>query len=204
LHLQQFSCFLLLFVIGFLVDLALLHQPIAEVHVGVRALADGVASFEHLADGGKEDLDIDEEGDLFYVLEVVLKFFFPGDVVPAVDLGKSREPRAHAVAAALLGGHEGHIADELGARSDDRHVSYENVKELGQLVERGGAEKLTVLVETHGVGEEVAVFILFVAHGAELDELENFFFSRFFADPSRTKLGEEGVAAHGDGTDDRE
>ena len=61
---QQLLCFLLLFVIGLLIYLALLHQPIAEVHVGGGAFSDGVASLEDFADRLKNDFDIAEEGDL--------------------------------------------------------------------------------------------------------------------------------------------
>lgn len=98
----------------------------------------------------------------------------------------------------LFRGHKDHVAHELGSGPDYGHVALENVEEFGELVEAGGAEELAVGVQAHVVGEQVAVGILFVRHGAELDELENLFVK------AGARLRKEGVALHFDCTNEGE
>ena len=84
------------------------------------------------------------------------------------------------------------------SRPDYGHVALEDVEEFGQFVEASGAEELAVFGKAHIVREQVAVGVLLVGHGAELDELEDFFVL------ARAGLREEGVALHLDGAEDGE
>lgn len=90
----------------------------------------------------------------------------------------------------LFRSHEYHVTNKLRSRPDYGHVALENVEKFREFVEASGAEELAVFGKAHIVREQVAVCVLLVGHGAELDELEDFF---VFAGAG---LREEGVAAH--------
>ncbi len=104
----------------------------------------------------------------------------------------------YGVAFALFGGHENHVAHELGPRPDYGHVALEDVEEFGQFIEAGGAEELAVGIQANIVREQVAVRVLLVGHGAELDKIEDFLVL------AGAGLREEGVAMHLDGAEDGE
>ncbi len=77
----------------------------------------------------------------------------------------------------------------------ERRAALEDVEEFREFVEAGGAEELAVFGKAHIVREQVAVGVLLVGHGAELDKIEDFF---AFA---RAGLREEGGALHLERTD---
>ena len=53
------------------------------------------------------------------------------------------------------------------------HVALEDVDELGELIDRGGADEAAYLGEAVGIGEELALGIALIGHGLELDDLED-------------------------------
>ena len=185
-------------VVLFASDLAACEQVVAEIGGGVGTFFGNSVALEHLAERGEDYPDVAEESDFLDVLQVVGDFRFPGDGVAPVHLRKPAESLPHGVPPALFGGHEYHVAHELGPRPDYGHVALEDVEEFGQLVEAGGAEELAVGVQPHVVGEQVPLRVLLVGHGAELDEPEYPFAL------ARAGLREEGVAMHLDGTEDGE
>lgn len=174
------------------------EQIIGQVGSGVAAFFGNSVTLEHFAKRSENDFHVAKEGDFLDVFKIVADFGFPGDGVAPVYLRKPAESLPHGVPPALFGGHEHHVAHELGPGPDYGHVALEDVEEFGQLVEAGGAEELAVGVQPHVVGEQVAIGVLFVGHGAELDELENLFVK------ARARLREEGVAMHLDCAEDRE
>ena len=180
-------------VVLFAGDPAACKQVVAEVGGGVAAFLGDAVALEDLAEGGKYYPDVAQEGDFLDVLEVVADFRFPGDSVAPAYLRESAESLPHGVAPALFGGHEDHVAHELGPGPDYGHVAHEDVEQFGELVEAGGAEELAVGVQPHVVGEQVALRVLLVGHGAELDEPEYLFAL------AGAGLREEGVALHLDG-----
>jgi len=93
------------------------------------------------------------------------------------------------------------ITDQQRPRADDGHVAFEDVQQLGELVQGGGTQEFAVFIQASIVGEEVAVFVLLVGHGTELDELEDLLLAVFVLFP-RAGLNEEGVALHSNGADD--
>ena len=99
---------------------------------------------------------------------------------------------------ALFGGHEYHVAHELGPGPDYSHITFEDVKKFREFVEAGGAEKLAISIQANVVREQVAVGVLLVRHRAELDELEDFFVK------ARARLHKERIALHLDGAEDCE
>ena len=94
------------------------------------------------------------------------------------------------MALALFRGHKDHITHKLGPRSNYGHVPLEDVEEFRELVEARAAEELAVFSKAHIVREQVAVCVLLVGHGAELDKIEDFLAL------ARARLREEWVAAH--------
>ena len=185
-------------VVLFAGDLAACEQVVAEVGGGVGTFFGDSVAIEHLAERGEDYPDVAEEGDFLDVLQVVGDFRFPGDGVAPVHLRKPAESLPHGVPPALFGGHEYHVAHELGPGPDYGHVALEDVEEFGQFVEAGGAEELAVGVQPHVVGEQVPLRVALVGHGAELDEPEYPFAL------ARAGLREEGVAMHLDGAEDGE
>lgn len=91
---------------------------------------------------------------------------------------------------------ERQVLHQQWSRTDYGHVTLEDVEEFREFIEAGAAEELAVFGKAHIVREQVAVCVLLVGHGAELDELEDFF---AFAGAG---LREEGVALHLDGAED--
>ena len=186
-------------VVLFTGDLAACEQVVAKVGGGVTAFFGYVGTLDKsLVQGREDDFHIAKEGDVLDVLQIEVNLCFPSDGVASANLSKSAESLTYGVAFALFGGHENHVAHELRPRPDYGHVALEDVEEFGQFVEAGGAEELAVFGKAHIVREQVAVGVLLVGHGAELDELEDFF---AFAGAG---LREEGVAMHLDGAEDGE
>ena len=163
-------------VVLFAGDLAACEQVVAKVGGGVTAFFGYVGTLDKsLVQGREDDFHVAKEGDVLDVLQIEVNLCFPSDGVASANLSKSAESLTYGVAFALFGGHENHVAHELGPRPDYGHVALEDVEEFGQFVEAGGAEELAVGVQPHVVGEQVPLRVTLVGHGAELDELEDFF-----------------------------
>lgn len=188
---NELFCFDLSAVVLFAGDLAACEQVVAKVGGGVTAFFGYVGTLDKsLVQGREDDFYIAKEGDVLDVLQIEVNLCFPGDGVASANLSKSAESLTYGVAFALFGGHENHVTHELRSRPDYGHVALEDVEEFRELVEARAAEELAVFGKAHIVREQVAVCVLLVGHGAELDELEDFF---VFAGSG---LREEGVAAH--------
>ena len=97
----------------------------------------------------------------------------------------------------LLLGIQGEVLGQERPRADEGHVALEDVEELGELIDRGGAYEAAYLGEAVGIGEEVALGITLISHGLELDDLED------LAVKTRTLLIEQGSGTFvGDGEPD--
>lgn len=187
---DELFCFCLSAVVLFAGDLAACEQVVAEVGGGVGTFFGDSVALEHLAERGEDYPDVAEECDFLDVLQVIGDFRFPGDGVAPAHLRKPAESLPYGVPPALFGGHEHHVAHELGPGPDYGHVALEDVEQLGEFVKAGRAEELAVGIQADIVREQIAVGILFVRHRAELDEPEYPFAL------ARAGLREEGVAMH--------
>ena len=113
-------------------------------------------------------------------------------------MSESTQALPHGMALALFGGHKDHVAHQLRARADYRHVTFQDVEEFGEFVKACAAQELAVSVQANIIGEQFSVCILLVCHGTEFDELENFF---IFAG---ARLGKERISLHLVGANNRE
>src|SRR5687768_13012203 len=105
----------------------------------------GMGTLEEAAnDGEPHDLQIQGHRPVFDVVQVVLDTLFErGIAAPAVHLRPSRDAGLHFVAEHVLRDPVPELLHEEGAfrpRADDRHLTFEDVPELWQLVEVEAAQ----------------------------------------------------------------
>lgn len=195
---NQLSRFFLAAVVFLAGDSPAGQQVVTEVGRGVGAFFGDVGTLDKgLVQRSENNLHVTQEGDFLDILEVILDFLFPGHGVPAIDLGKPAQALPYGMALALFGGHEHHVAYELWPRAYYRHVAPQYVEEFGEFVEAGGAQKLAIRCKAHVVGEQLAVCVLLVSHGTELDKLEYLFVL------AGAGLREERIPLHLDCTEER-
>lgn len=95
-------------------------------------------------DGLDHDDEVLEQAVVLDVHEVVDEFVVRRGVVLGEDLGEAGDAGLDVVAVGVLGILRGELLDEvraLGARADEAHVAVEDVPDLRQLVEAGGADE---------------------------------------------------------------
>ena len=180
-------------------DLARSEQVVAQVGGRMAVFFDNVRALdESLVERSEDDLHVAPEGDVLDIFQVVIDLGFPRDGVAAVNLGQAAQSLANAVALALFRGHKDQVAHKLRPRADYGHVALQYIEEFGELVQAGAAQESSVTVETLLVGEQVALRIALVCHGAELDQLEDFFVL------AGARLRKEGVSPHDNGAEKRQ
>lgn len=81
-------------------------------------------------------LDILPKRDVIDVLEVVGDLFMDSQVVATIGLCQASNTWAHIVTAALLGVHVLVIFGNPWARTDKRHVAFDDIDKLRQLIKR--------------------------------------------------------------------
>lgn len=167
-------------------------QVVSQVGGRIAIFFGNAVALEHLAERGKNDFHVTQEGNVLDVFQIVVNLGFPGHCIATIHLSKAAKTLTHGVPPALFGRHEYHVAHELGSRPDYGHVSLEYVEEFREFVKAGGTQELAVGVQADIVWEQVTVGVLFVGHSAEFYELEDLF---VFAGAG---LRKEGVAMHHD------
>ena len=139
---------------------------------GVCTLGDAFALGD-FPEGEEEDLDIQPHAQLTCVAQVEGYALTEGEVVAAVHLRQAGNAGAYAHAVAAGGGIEGgHLFGNPGARADEGHVAGEDVEQLGEFIQRAGAQKLADPRGAVFVRQQVALSIAGIAHGAELNDVE--------------------------------
>lgn len=127
---------------------------------------------QYLSHGVQYNFNIPGKGDMPDIVHIQPEFLLPGDRVAAVDLRKPRETGTDIVAMALLGIVAGQVLHQQGPGADDGHIALEDVPKLRQLVKAGGAEGAAELRQAQLVGQQLAVFVPRVRHGAEFIHFE--------------------------------
>ena len=141
-------------------------------------------------EGEEEDLHIEPDGELAGVAEIPRDALAEGEVVAPADLGQTGDAGADAHAQSAGDAVEGgHLLRNPRAGADEGHVALEDVEQLRQFIERGGAQELAHEGGALLIRQEIAFRIAGVGHGAELDDMEG------LAATADALLQEEGVAA---------
>ena len=120
----------------------------------------------------RTDPGIEEEGEMLDVPDVEGQAIGPVEIVAAIDLGPAGEAGADAMAKLFALGVIRQIANEQGARSHEAHVAAEDVDQLRQLVQAGGAEEGAESGGALGIGEHAAVGGGLGEHRTEFHERE--------------------------------
>ena len=156
---------------------------------GIHTLGDAFRQGD-FPEGEEEDFHIEPDGELAGVAEIPCDALSEGEVVAPADLGQTGDAGADAHAQGAGGAVEGiHLLRNPRAGADEGHVALEDVEQLGELIQRGGAQELAHEGGAFFVREEIAFRIASVGHGAELDDAEG------LAATADAGLQEEGVAA---------
>jgi len=127
---------------------------------------------QHLPDRQPEDFQVQQEGPVVDVPHVEPELLLPTDRVSSVHLRPAGDARLDLVPAQLLGGVEGQVLGEQGARADERHVARNDIPKRGQLVEAGGAQEPAKAREADGISRQRVLVRPGITHRLELVERE--------------------------------
>lgn len=147
-------------------------MAVEGLHCGGVGGIDVVAP-EHLFESCQHYAAVGEERDMVDIPDVELEFLMPADGVAAVTLRPAGDAGAYFVASGLLCRVEGEVFHQEWTRADERHVAFEDIPELGELVDGCGADEASHLCQSLSVGEQVSVGVPLVGHGLELDHSED-------------------------------
>ena len=130
-------------------------------------------ALEDFSNRHEQYFDIQPEGVVIDIPYVEGELVLPGEGVAPVHLCPAGDAGEDFVAARLLGGVAVEVLDQQRARTDQAHLAFEDVEELGQFIQAGGAQEAPEAGEALLVGEQVTLGITQVAHGAEFVEFED-------------------------------
>lgn len=108
------------------------------------------------------------------VPNIEFEFSFPRNRVSAVCLRPAGNAGTHVVAARLFPRIKRKIFGKQGARSDNRHIAFENVKKLRQFIERSLSHKAPDARQALAIRKQIAGGIALVRHCFKLNDTENF------------------------------
>ena len=111
---------------------------------------------------------------MIHVPDIKAELLFPGDGIASIDLGPAAEAGLHIEAASLLGRVKREVLHQEGPGADEAHLAAQDVEQLGQFIDGGGAQPSTERCEPLGIGEQGAAAIAGVGHRAELQQPEGF------------------------------
>ena len=167
--------------------LVIIRIPHKVLCGGLPWLTDAFA-FDHFPESHKHDLDVQPERPVVHVPDVIAEFVLPGDGVASVDLRPTRQAGISIVAAHLFGRISFKVFHQQRARTNQAHLTAQDVEEFGQLVQAEGAQETPEAGQTLGVGEQVPGQVGCVCHGPE------------FIDKKRLSLVSRSLLAKQDGS----
>ena len=140
---------------------------------GGRAGGTDALALEDFTDCHEQYFDIQPEGVVIDIPYVEGELVLPGEGVAPVHLCPAGDAGEDFVAARLFGGVAVEVLDQQRARTHQAHLAFEDVEEFGEFIQAGGAQEAPEAGEALLVGEQVALGITQVAHGAEFVEFED-------------------------------
>ncbi len=156
---------------------------------GIHTLGDAFRQCD-FPEGEEEDFHVEPDGELAGVAEIPRDALAEGEVVATADLGQAGDAGADAHAQGAGDALEGvHLLRNPRAGADEGHIALEDVEQLGEFIERGGAQELAHEGGALLIRQELAFRIASVGHGAEFDDAEG------LAAAADAGLQEEGIAA---------
>lgn len=124
-------------------------------------------------DGAENDAKVEAKGPVLDVINVEGATLFEADIAATRDLGEASEAgfdseEKGAVAVMM------ELARDEGARPDERNITLQDVKKLGEFVERRGAEKTSEFSDAGVFVDHVAIVTVFFDEAWLADFLESF------------------------------
>ena len=110
---------------------------------------------------------------MVYIPDIQLKFLLPGNGISSIDLGPPSDSGSDYVTSGLSGGVAVKVAHEKWPRSDEAHISLEDIQELGQFIEAQASDPCPDPRHPIFVWEWVAVLVECLAHGPKLIQSED-------------------------------
>lgn len=104
---------------------------------------------------------------------IILELLFPGDGISAMALCPSGNTRPDFMATHLFGCIQRKVLDQQWSRPDERHVAFQDIDELGQLVDGCRTHETSDFGESVLVGQKISFGIPLIGHCLELDYSEN-------------------------------
>src|SRR6185437_8396306 len=142
-----------------------------RVHGDVSVVGDPVLA-PHVPERAHQDPEVQRQAQVVHVVYVQRELLRPRERVAAVHLRPSGDTRAHCVPALLLGRIERKVLHEQGTRTDQTHVTPDDIHQFRKLVQTGGAQQAAQRSESRCVRQRRAVGTCGVPHRAELEERE--------------------------------
>ena len=108
------------------------------------------------------------------VPDIELELFGPGEGVASMALGPPADAGTDFVPPGLLFIIQREVLYQQGSRTDQGHIAFQDVDELGEFVDAGGADELADRSQSLGIRQQPPIGIPLVGHALELDHFEDF------------------------------
>ena len=147
-------------------------MSIKDLHRGVSLLRD-VRTFQDLLDGQPYHYEIGFQRHVFHIPDIELELLCPRDGITPMTLCPAADARTHLMAAGLLFGIERKILYQQRTRSDQSHVTFQNIQQLGQLIDGRGTYKTAHFSQSLFIRQQMTTGVTLVRHGLIFDNPED-------------------------------
>ena len=107
------------------------------------------------------------------VPDIELELFGPGEGVASMALGPPADAGTDFVPTGLLVIIQRKVFYQQGSRTDQGHIAFQDVDELGEFVDAGGADELADCSQSLGIRQQPSIGIPLVGHALEFDHFED-------------------------------
>src|SRR5271168_3026944 len=127
---------------------------------------------EHVQNRLKENPAIEAKTPMVHIPDVQPESFLPTDSVPAIHLRPARDARFHIVTAHLFRRVALEVLHEQRARANQAHLTFQNVPQLGQLIQAETTQQASRRGQSLMVWKKAAARIAGISHRSEFQQLE--------------------------------